>query len=442
MIAQKAKTAVFLIGDIAILYGALVLTLLIRYGQSNFYPSLLVHIKPFSFLFIVWFLIFYLSNLYDDKFYKHNIATIQAFILAIAINIAISIILLYIFSDFFKLTPKTNLLIFGAVYGAVDYFWRLILTSLFISGGLKKQIMLIGNSTSINSIAEYLKNNPQIGYAIKSLIQEGLSDKNFSDIVSSITSKKIYSLVIDDKIKSNPLGSKLIYRLLPLDIQIIDSSLFFETLFNKVPLDELEESWFIESIVAGRKIYDAAKKSIDFLMSLLLLILFSPLMILISIIIKLTSEGPIIFKQERIGKGEMPFVLYKFRTMIINHNGSLWTEKNDSRLTFIGKIIRYTHLDELPQLVNILKGNISFIGPRPERSELVQMYKKLPYYEIRHIIKPGLTGWAQLNYKPSASLEEAYKKLQYDVYYIKNRSLLLDFLIVLKTIRYFFISHQ
>ena len=170
--------------------------------------------------------------------------------------------------------------------------------------------------------------------------------------------------------------------------------------------------------------------------------IFFPLTIIISILIKFTSKGPIIYKQERIGKGEKPFILYKFRTMKINHNGPLWTVGNDKRLTFIGKIIRYTHLDELPQLINILKGDISFIGPRPERSELVQMYKKLPYYEIRHIIKPGLTGWAQLNYKPSASLEEAYEKLQYDVYYIKNRSLLLDFFIVLKTIRYFFISHQ
>lgn len=442
MITQKSKTAIFFIGDIAILYGALVLTLLIRYGQSDFYQPLIVHFKPFSLLFIVWLLIFYLSNLYDDKFYKHNIATIQAFILAIAISIAISIILLYIFSDFFKLTPKTNLFIFGAVYGTLNYLWRLILTNLFISGGLKKQIMLIGNSTSINAIAEYLKNNPQTGYAVSLQIQEGLNEKNFSDIVSSIASQKIDSLVIDDQIKSNPYGSKLIYRLLPLNIQIIDSSLFFEMLFNKVPLDELEESWFVESIIAGRKIYDTTKRFFDIILSFILIIIFLPIIILIFILNKITSSNQVICKQERIGKNDKSFILYKFRTMKSCNGGALATKENDERLTTFGKFFRYTHLDELPQLINILKGDISFIGPRPERSELVQIYKKLPYYEIRHIIKPGLTGWAQLNYKPSASLEEAYEKLQYDVYYIKNRSLLLDFLIVLKTIRYFFISHQ
>ena len=126
--------------------------------------------------------------------------------------------------------------------------------------------------------------------------------------------------------------------------------------------------------------------------------------------------------------------------MKINEPGPLWTDKNDKRLTWIGKILRYTHLDEIPQLYNILKGEMSLIGPRAERKELTELYGQIPYYEIRHIIKPGLTGWAQVNYKPSASVEEAAEKLQYDIYYIKNRSLILDFLILLKTIKYLFVS--
>ena len=112
---------------------------------------------------------------------------------------------------------------------------------------------------------------------------------------------------------------------------------------------------------------------------------------------------------KRIGKNDKPFILQKFRSMKECGNGPLWTEKNDNRITAFGKFIRYTHLDELPQLFNILKGDISFIGPRPENNELVEMYKQLPYYDIRHLIKPGLTGWAQINYKPSASIEEAKK---------------------------------
>jgi len=124
-----------------------------------------------------------------------------------------------------------------------------------------------------------------------------------------------------------------------------------------------------------------------------------------------------------------------------NSGGPLWTENRDPRLTPIGKILRFTHLDEIPQFWNILKGDLSFTGPRPERVELVEQYKNFPYYEIRHIIKPGLSGWAQINYKPSASLEEAYEKLCYDIYYIKNRSFFLDAMIILKTIRYIFTSY-
>ena len=121
--------------------------------------------------------------------------------------------------------------------------------------------------------------------------------------------------------------------------------------------------------------------------------------------------------------------------MKIDQDGPLWTTKNDSRITLVGRLLRRTHFDETPQLLNVLKGDISFIGPRPERTKLVKMYEQIPYYEIRHIIKPGIIGWAQLNYKPSASLEEAIKKFQFDLYYLKNRSFILDLFILIKTIR-------
>ena len=122
--------------------------------------------------------------------------------------------------------------------------------------------------------------------------------------------------------------------------------------------------------------------------------------------------------------------------------GPLWTNKNDDRITLLGKFLTHTHLDEIPQFYNIFKGDISFIGPRAERKELVEIYRQISHYEIRHVVKPGLTGWAQVNYKASASVEEAKEKLKYDIYYIKNRSLILDFIIFLKTARYFFFSQK
>ncbi|MBM4388621.1 MAG: sugar transferase, partial [Deltaproteobacteria bacterium] len=151
--------------------------------------------------------------------------------------------------------------------------------------------------------------------------------------------------------------------------------------------------------------------------------------------------GPF-YRAERVGKGGRAFILNKFRTMRDGGSGPLWTEKNDARITPIGRFLRATHLDELPQLWNIIRGDISFTGPRPENAGLVREYEKFSHYGMRHVVKPGLTGWAQINYKPSASLEEAYEKLKYDLYYVKNRSLVLDLLIILKTVKYLFMNHS
>jgi lipopolysaccharide/colanic/teichoic acid biosynthesis glycosyltransferase len=145
-----------------------------------------------------------------------------------------------------------------------------------------------------------------------------------------------------------------------------------------------------------------------------------------------------------MGRRNKQFTLYKFRTMVDGADkiGPAWTEKNDTRVTPLGRVFRYTHLDEIPQLVNILRGDISFTGPRPESAELAEKYSSLPYYDMRHSIAPGITGWAQINFKPSASVEEAYEKLRYDIFYIKNRSFFFDTLIMMRTVKHFFFSHE
>ena len=164
------------------------------------------------------------------------------------------------------------------------------------------------------------------------------------------------------------------------------------------------------------------------------------LLIIIAILIKLTSPGSAFFSQKRVGKNGTEFIIYKFRTMRIDaeKDGPQWANyQNDDRATWLGKILRRSHLDELPQLYNIIKGELSFVGPRPERPEFVtKLQKELPYYDLRHLAKPGITGWAQINFRYAASATDAYQKLQYDIYYIKNNSPLLDFLIILKTLKF------
>ena len=429
----NAKKITILLGDILILYGALILTLIFRYGPNYFRESFYAHLKPFSIIFVIWLVTFYLADLYKEKRLRISPATIQVFILAIIISVVSSVILFYLFPSFFKMTPKTNLAIFALVFGILNIGWRIILVKIYISGGWRNRLLLIGDSPIIDELINYLKNNPQIGYDVA-------AQKSENDISQIIAKNKINIIVIQTYLKKDRKIIKIFYQLLPSKIAIVDLITFYETIFQKLPLKELDESWFIDKITTRRHLYDAIKRLIDICLSLFLIIIFLPLILIIAILTKLSSrQGPVIYKQERIGVNNKPFTLYKFGTMQVDE-GPLWTTENDKRLTWFGKILRYSHLDEIPQLYNILKGDISFIGPRAERRELVELYKQLPYYEIRHIIKPGLTGWAQLNYKPSASLEEAREKLQYDIYYIKNRSLVLDLLILLRTVRYLFIS--
>ena len=419
----KFKTTIIILGDIAALYISLILTLIIRYGQNFFKESLIAHLKPFSLIFIVWILIFYLFDLYKDKKLRIGFETIQTLVLAIFISVVASIIFFYLFPPLFKLTPKTNLAIFALIFGGLDIGWRFILIKIYVSGGLKNRLQIIGNSPIINEIADYLKNNPQLGYDLKD---------NQAD-----------TIVIQSHLKKNSEFIKTIYQLLPKKIAVIDLITFYETIFQKVPLKELDESWFIEKITTYRNFYNAAKRIIDFCLALFFNIVFLPLILIIALLIKSTSKGLIIFKQERVGLNNESFTLFKFRTMRpdAEKNGPQWASENDSRITPFGKILRRTHLDELPQLFNILKGDLSFVGPRPERPEFVEKLKEqIPYYEIRHIIKPGLTGWAQINYRYGASVKDAYEKLQYEIYYLKNRSLILDLLIILKTVRLFFIN--
>ena len=429
----NTKKIIILLGDVLILYGSLLLTLIFRYGPNYFRESFYAHLKPFSIIFVIWLVTFYLADLYKEKRLRISPATIQVFILAIIISVTSSVILFYLFPSFFKMTPKTNLAIFALVFGILNIGWRIILVKIYISGGWRNRLLLIGDSPIIDELINYLKNNPQIGYDVA-------AQKSENDISQIIAKNKINIIVIQTYLKKDRKIIKIFYQLLPSKIAIVDLITFYETIFQKLPLKELDESWFIDKITTRRHLYDAIKRLIDICLSLFLIIIFLPLILIIAILTKLSSrQGPVIYKQERIGVNNKPFTLYKFGTMQVDE-GPLWTTENDKRLTWFGKILRYSHLDEIPQLYNILKGDISFIGPRAERRELVELYKQLPYYEIRHIIKPGLTGWAQLNYKPSASLEEAREKLQYDIYYIKNRSLVLDLLILLRTVRYLFIS--
>lgn len=216
---------------------------------------------------------------------------------------------------------------------------------------------------------------------------------------------------------------------------------FYEDFLYKIPPSELEDDWFVFSPgfnLIHKRINLRIKRVIDIVGSLLLLLVCSPIMLLVAIAIKLESSGPIIYSQTRSGLNGEEFEVHKFRSMCedAEKDGAQWAQNNDPRVTRVGSILRKTRLDELPQLWNVLKGEMSLIGPRPERPHFDnKLSQQIPYYDLRYLVKPGISGWAQVMHRYGASEDDAYKKLEYDMYYIKNYSLLLDLAIVMKTIR-------
>ena len=239
---------------------------------------------------------------------------------------------------------------------------------------------------------------------------------------------------IDDDIAHDLLLAKL------RGSMVVDIRSFYEHVVQRLPLTQINDEWLLQSegfSLNTRGSLRRLKRALDVLISLLLLIPAAPIMLITAIIVRLESPGPVIYKQDRVGLFEKEFTVYKFRSMRADaeKNGAVWASANDNRVTRFGKLIRKVRIDELPQIWNILKGDMSFIGPRPERMAFVQKLKqKIPYYSLRHTVKPGLTGWAQVCYPYGASEDDARRKLEYDLYYIKNMSLLLDINIVFKTV--------
>ena len=433
---KRHKLDIAFIGDIAVFVISMLLILYARYGNSEFAAQFSVHFEPFLVVLILWLIVFYISNLYTYKAFSNMLEIAKRLMTALAVSFFITITIFYIFSRFFELTPKANLIMLAIAFGVLDILWRYLLRKIFIRKAYRSNILMLAYSPLTKEVTEYINASPQLGYSL----QEFNSD--MFTLAETIQHDRITQVVIDGRFIRDNTVTKILYSILSRQIEITTLTDFYESLFRSIPLSEIEEEWFIREITENKNIYESMKRLIELVLIIASLPLTVPLSVIVGIMVAATSKGPIIYRQERVGKNNQPFTLYKFRTMKLDSSGPLWTCENDDRITTVGRFLRYTHLDEIPQLWNVIVGDISMIGPRPERTKLAELYGEIPYYEIRHIVKPGIIGWAQLNYKPSTTVDEAKKKFQFDLYYIKNRSLILDIFIVLKTARMLFIRNK
>ncbi len=441
--ANKAKVFFLFIGDVIALYASLFLALTLRYGNTFYDQFINGHVLPFSLVFILWIIVFYISGLYDLRRLRNNLDFIKTLTLSIFINAILAAVFFY-FLPFTGITPKTNLFIFIAVFAVVELFWRRFFNRLASSGEAPNKVLLVGSSKVSEELSHLISTNPQFGYGIVSKLPENAAD-NGQIIHEAVAKHAVNVVIVPRHLKSNQALANELYKLLSRGVEVRELANFYELIMRKVPLAEVDEAWFLEHVANHPKFYDQLKRGGEILFAFLLQIVLLPFEILIMLITKFTSHGQTIYKQVRVGKNGKEFTLYKFRTMKpdAEKNGAQWSGAEDTRVTGFGKVLRRTHLDELPQLINIIKGNLSFVGPRPERPEFVTLLKdKVPYFEIRNLVHPGVTGWAQINHNYGAPDADSYEKLQYDIYYIKNRSFILDLAIIIKTVKALFVNNE
>lgn len=426
-----------LAGDWAGLYLALFALMVLRYGEA-WKTSWDIHLRPFSLTFILWITILYGTYLYETRFLRFSVDTLRSIGTAVSIAVVASITAFYIFPPGL-IQPRRNMVLFAIIYSIILVLWRWLF---YKAAGrtIRTNLVFLGGGEEIKELNKYFEDHKHLGYDNKGVIENVPDD--VTALRQKIENESIKLVVVSGK--ENEKFSKHLFALLSSGVTVIELCDFYESVLKKVSLQTFSDLWFIKNLEdINANVYKVLKKLLDIFIGLvgifLLIIFFVP----VALAIKLNSKGPVIFKQKRVGKNNKEFVMYKFRTMkalasdgSAETHGPTWTQKGDSRVTGAGKFLRKTRLDELPQFINILGGSMSFVGPRPERPEFVkELSAQIPYYNMRHLVRPGLTGWAQINFQYGDSVEDARVKLQYDIYYAKMRSITLDVAIILKTIR-------
>jgi len=447
---ERTRELLILIsGDIFFFLTALWVTLFLRYLDIPGWDLLAAHLGPFLIISTVWLFVFYIGGLYD----KHTVFLKSLLFARIIntqiVNILVAALLFLIIP--FGIAPKTNLVIYLLVSTALITWWRMYAFGLIVPK-TKHRAILIADGAEAIALVDEINNNDRYNYSFHRLIDEetARSTPEFEKKLLQLIEKERIDIIV-----ANPNG-EYISAVLPklfdmafinFELTFLDFYKVYEDTFDKVPLSALRYEWFITHVSQTKSlIYDATKRLIDIVGSIVLGLVF--LMVLPFIYIAMRMEGPgdLFISQERIGQLNKPVTVYKIRTMTENRSASAtWTKEDaqeGNKVTKVGAVLRKLSIDEIPQVWTILKGHMSLIGPRNDIKGLGnRLAAEIPYYNIRNFVKPGVTGWAQThqhymgnNISPQ-SLDETKERLSYDLYYVKNRSFLLDMEVALRTIK-------
>ena len=379
---------------------------------------------------------------------------------------------LLVLSAFYYLNPvvvlgRGVLALSLVTFGLLQFLWHFSY-GVFLFPGLSRKVLILGSGSLAQKMGEIVeeKNHPYVLASHINMPYEQLYLPSCLPLVSGnghsdgkgngnsninrdgcvygledvVKQEKAHKIVVSLSERRGVFPVRDVLNCKLKGIDVVDAPTFYEEMMGKLLIEELTPSWFIFS--DGFKITPlkrSVKRVIDILAACVGLSVLLPILPVIALAIKISSPGPVFFKQLRIGEGEKTFTLYKFRTMrkdAEEGTGAVWAQERDPRVTRVGKLLRKTRLDEFPQFYNVLKGDMSIVGPRPERPEFVESLKRqIPYYSERHTISPGITGWAQICYPYGSSVHDSLEKLRYDLYYIKHLSIFLDIMVIIETVK-------
>jgi exopolysaccharide biosynthesis polyprenyl glycosylphosphotransferase len=451
-IRPRDQRTILLISDLLVAYLALAAALYIWSLRDQWVPTFFSErVNPnlwFYFLPFIW--IVFLAEMYDPHRSKNKRQTVVGISLAILAGL-VSYALLYLVAPKGSL-PRWGVGVFLVLAGAFTIIWRLTYIRIFTGQAFLRRVLVVGAGKAGKTIAEVyhgLHPHPfcMVGFIDDDLTKIGSELEKFPILGSSkslpelIEKEAITDLVIAI---TGEMSSETFQSILDAQergVDVIPMPTLYEELLGRVPVHHLDSEWLVRSFVNEARVngfYEIIKRLLDILIALVASLVYLLVYPFLALAIVLDSGSPVLYRQTRSGKGGKPYAFFKFRTMRqdAEKDGiARPAEENDARITRTGRFLRRTHIDELPQAWNVLQGQMSIVGPRAERPELVEQYQKvIPFYRARLLVKPGITGWAQVNYVYSATVAENSIKQEYDLYYIKHRGLLMDFTVILRTI--------
>ena len=447
----NTRTILLLLVEAMLLFSGLIVAVYVRLGAIGAEDALLVHYGFYKAALATTFCLasFYLFDLYDFVVMHDRAELVLRLLQALGLAWIALALLFYAVPQVMIGRGVSLVSLPLALFMMVG--WRLAIHWVLGHPELGERILIVGSGPFAVEVARETLGRPDAGFRVI-----GFVDNDPELVGKSLINPKVIGLTSElgklvkreniDRIvvaMGDRRGQFPTHELLKLslsgDVSIEESASFYERLTGRVLLDMIRPSWLIFSS-RGRpaRLNEVSRIIIHRGVALLGAILSLPIVMATAVLIKIDSRGPVLYRQERVGKNGRPFMVMKFRSMRLDaeKNGPVWASNGDDRMTRVGRIIRKIRVDEIPQFWNILRGDMNFVGPRPERPHFVsQLAEEIPYYEQRHLIAPGLTGWAQIKYPYGASIEDAKQKLQYDLYYIKNQNLTLDATIIFETIK-------